>query len=149
MWMWSGQRFTLSAIGCRPFRAQEYALPVEIRSAAIVIDRSEVSQVAYKDNNGSYTTLVNSNLNLSDNNAVFFVNGYFSGGDRVYLQVTHKTGANKVTEFFLCADEIATGSATYAKLEGGKYYVLHPNPVTELSGISFSLNIPAWECGLD
>ena len=73
----------------------------------------------------------------------------FQGQDKVCFQVTPKTGANKVTEFFLCADEIATGSATYAKLEGGKYYVLHPNPVTELSGVSFSLNIPAWECGLD
>lgn len=131
------------------YGTQEYALPVEIRSAAIVIDRSEVSQVAYKDNNGSYTTLVNSNLNLSDNYAVFFVNGYFSGGDRVYLQVTPKTGANKVTEFIFCADQVNTGGSTYAHLEGGKYYVLHPNPVTELSGISFSLNIPAWECGLD
>ena len=44
---------------------------------------------------------------------------------------------------------IITGGATYAHLEGGKFYVLHPNPVTELSGVSFSLNIPTWECGLD
>lgn len=131
------------------YGTQEYLLPVEVRSAAIVIDRSEVYQIAFKGQTGSYITMTNSDFTFSDNYAVFFVNGNFQGQDKVCFQVTPKTGANKVTEFFLCADEIATGSATYAKLEGGKYYVLHPNPVTELSGVSFSMIVPSWECGLD
>lgn len=127
----------------------EYALPVEIRSAAIVIDRNEVSKVEFKGQSGSYITMTNSDFTYSDNYGVFFINGTIEGQNKVCFQVTPKTGANKVTEFFLCAVEVSTGSATYAKLEGGKYYVLHPNPVTELSGVSFSLDIPSWECGLD
>lgn len=79
----------------------------------------------------------------------FFVNGYFEGQNRVCFQITPKTGANKVTEFIFCAEQVGTGGATYAKLEGGKYYVLHPNPVTEIGGVSFSMDIPQWECGLD
>ena len=127
----------------------EYALPVEIRSAAIVIDRNEVSKVEFKGQTGSYITMTDSDFTYSDNYGVFFINGTIEGQNKVCFQVTPKTGANKVTEFFLCAVEVSTGSATYAKLEGGKYYVLHPNPVTELSGVSFSLDIPSWECGLD
>ena len=131
------------------YGTQEYALPVEVRSAAIVIDRSEVYQIAFKGQTGSYITMTDSDFTFSDNYAVFFVNGYFEGQNQVCFQVTPKTGANKVTEFIFCANQISTGGATYAHLEGGKFYVLHPNPVTELSGVSFSLNIPTWECGLD
>ena len=127
----------------------EYALPVEIRSAAIVIDRNEVSKVEFKGQTGSYITMTDSDFTYSDNYGVFFINGTIEGQNKVCFQVTPKTGANKVTEFFLCAVEVATGSATYAKLEGGKYYVLHPNPVTELSGVSFTMDVPAWECGLE
>lgn len=131
------------------YGTQEYALPVEVRSAAIVIDRSEVYKVEFMGQTGSYITMTDSDFTFSDNYAVFFVNGYFEGQDRVRFQVTPKTGANKVTEFVLCADQVNTGGSIYAKLEGGKYYLLHPNPVTELSGVSFSMNIPAWECGLE
>lgn len=127
----------------------EYALPVEVRSAAIVIDRSEVSKVEFKGQSGSYITMTDSDFTFSDNYGLFFVNGNFEGQNRVCFQITPKTGANKVTEFIFCADEISTGGATYAKLEGGKYYVLHPNPVTEIGGVSFSMDIPQWECGLD
>ena len=131
------------------YGTREYAVPVQIMSAAVVIDRSEVHQVAFMDQSGYYVTVGNSGLTFSDNYAVFFVNGNFRGGERVYIQVTPKTGANKVTEFIFCADQVGTGGSTYAHLEMGKYYVLHPNPVTELSGISFSMSIPAWECALD
>lgn len=127
----------------------EYALPVEVRSAAIVIDRSEVSKVEFKGQSGSYITMTDSDFNYSDNYGLFFVNGYIEGQNKVCFQITPKTGANKVTEFILCAEQVNTGGATYAKLEGGKYYVLHPNPVTEISGVSFSMDIPQWECGLD
>lgn len=127
----------------------EYALPIEVRSAAIVFDRSEVSQIQYKGISGSYITISNSDLVLSDNYGLFFVNGYFQGTQQVAIKIVPKSGANKETEFVLSYEEVGTGSATWGKLEGGKFYVLHPNPVTELSGVSFSLNIPTWECGLD
>lgn len=127
----------------------EYPIPVEVRSAAVVFDRSEVSQIQYKGQSGSYITISNSDLVLSDNYGLFFINGYFEGDNRVYIKLIPKTGANKETEFILCPIEIGTGSATYGKLEFSKYYVLHPNPVTELSGVSFSLSIPSWECGMD
>lgn len=127
----------------------EYALPIEVRSAAIVFDRSEVGQIQYKGISGSYITISNSDLVFSDNYGLFFVNGYFQGKNQVAIKIVPKSGANKETEFVLSYEEVGTGSATWGKLEGGKFYVLHPNPVTELSGVSFSLNIPTWECGLD
>ena len=126
----------------------EYALPVQVRSAAVVFDRSDVSQIQYKDQSGSYVTIPNSNLVLSDNYGAFFINGYFDGAPSVSVKVIPKTGAHKETEFMFANDEIATGSATYVKLESGKYYVLHPSGITELTG-SFSLSIPSWTCGLE
>lgn len=131
------------------YGTQEYALPVQVRSAAIVFDRSEVSQIQYKGRSGSYITISNSDLVLSDNYGLFFVNGYFQGTYQVAIKIFPKTGANKETEFVLSYEEVGTGSATWGKLDFGKYYVLHPNPVTELSGVSFSLSIPTWECGMD
>lgn len=131
------------------YGTQEYVLPVQVNSAAIVIDRSEVYRVEFKGKTDSYITMTDSDFTFSDNYGVFFINGNFKGGERVYLQVTPKTGANKVTEFIFCADQVNTGGSTYAHLESCKYYVLHPNPVTELSGVSFSLDIPSWECGLE
>lgn len=127
----------------------EYPIPVQVRSAAIVFDRSEVSQIQYKGQSGSYIPLSISDLVLSDNYGLFFINGVFSGTLQAAIKVIPKSGANKETEFIFAYDEVGTGSAIYGKLESSKYYVLHPNPVTELSGVSFSLNIPTWECGLD
>ena len=127
----------------------EYFLPVEVRSAAIVIDLSEVHQVQFKGQTGSYITMTDSDYTFSEHYGVFFINGYFEGNGRVEFKVVPKSGANKETYFTFCADPVSTGSATYAKLEMGKYYVLHPNPVTELSGVSFSLSIPTWDCSLD
>ena len=127
----------------------EYPIPVQVRSAAIVIDRSEVSQIQYKGQSGSYIPLSISDLVLSDNYGLFFINGVFSGTLQAAIKVIPKSGANKETEFIFAYDEVGTGSAIYGKLESSKFYVLHPNPVTELSGVSFSLNSPTWECGLD
>lgn len=127
----------------------EYAIPVEVRSAAIVFDRSEVYQIQYKGQSGSYIPLSTSDLVLSDNYGLFFINGVFSGTMQAAIKVIPKSGANKETEFIFAYDEVGTGSAIYGKLESSKYYVLHPNPVTELSGVSFSLSIPSWECSMD
>ena len=127
----------------------EYFLPTEVRAAAIVIDLSEVHQLQFMGQTGSYITMTDSDFTTSEHYAVFFVNGIFSGTEKVGFKVIPKTGANKETEFMFAADQISTGAATYVKLEMGKYYVLHPNPVTEISGVSFSLDIPTWECGLE
>lgn len=127
----------------------EYFLPTEVRAAAIVIDPSEVHQLQFMGQTGSYITMTDSDFTTSEHYAVFFVNGIFSGTEKVGFKVIPKTGANKETEFMFAADQISTGAATYVKLEMGKYYVLHPNPVTEISGVSFSLDIPTWECGLE
>lgn len=127
----------------------EYAIPVEVRSAAIVFDRSEVYQIQYKGQSGSYIPLSTSDLVLSDNYGLFFINGVFSGTSQAAIKVIPKSGANKETEFIFAYDEVGTGGAIYGKLESSKYYVIHPNPVTELSGVSFSLSIPTWECGMD
>ena len=130
------------------YGTSEYALPVQVRSAAVVFDRSEVSQIQYKGQSGSYIAVSNSDLVLSDNYGLFFVNGYFEGQTQVAVKVVPKTGAYKETEFIFAYDEVGTGSATYVKLDSGKYYVLHPSGVTEISG-SFTMSIPSWTCGLD
>lgn len=126
----------------------DYSLPVQVRSAAVLFDRNDVSQIKYKDQSGSYVTIPNANLVLSDNYGLFFINGYFDGTPQVCVDIIPKTGAHKETEFIFAHDEVSTGSATYVKLESGKYYVLHPSGITELTG-SFSLSIPSWECGLE
>ena len=127
----------------------DYALPVEVRAAGIVYDKSEVSKIEYKGRSGSYIQMVDSDFVFSDNYGLFFINGNFSGTSQVWFRVTPKTGAQKVTEFMLSAQEQGSGSAIFGLLESGKYYVLHPDAITELSGVSFSLNIPSWECALD
>ena len=39
------------------------------------------------------------------------------------------------------------GNPTY-KMEPGKYYVLHPDAVTELEGL-FALEFAEWSCGME
>lgn len=127
----------------------DYALPVTVLAAGIVYDKSEVSKMEYKGRSGSYIQMVESDFVFSDNYGLFFINGSFSGTSQVWFRVTPKTGAQKVTEFMLSAQEQSSGSAIFGLLESGKYYVLHPDAITELSGVSFSLDIPTWECGLE
>ena len=127
----------------------EYALPVEVRAAGIVYDKSEVSQIQYMGQTGSFIPLVESDYVFSDHYGLFFINGYFQGSEKVQFKVIPKSGANKETTFMLSAQEQASGSAIFGKLDFGKYYVLHPDAITELNGVSFSLSVPAWECALD
>ena len=127
----------------------EYLLPTEVRAVGIVYDKSEVSKMEYKGRSGSYIQMVDSDFVFSDDYGIFFINGNFSNTDQVWIRVTPKTGAQKVTEFMLCATEQSSGSAIFGKLESGKYFVLHPDAITELSGVSFSLSIPSWECSMD
>jgi hypothetical protein len=52
----------------------------------------------------------------------------------------------KETIFYFAVENNNEPANVYGKLEGGKYFVLHPDAVTEIGGVSFSLNIPTWEC---
>ena len=131
------------------YGTSEYGLPVEVRSAGIVYDKSEVSKMQVMGQSGSYIDMGESDFVFSDHYGLFFINGSFSGTEKVHLKVIPKTGAQKETIFYFAAEDTNEPANIYGKLEGGKFYVLHPNPVTELSGVSFSLNIPTWECGLD
>ena len=131
------------------YGTSEYSLPVEVRSAGIVYDKSEVSKMQVMGQSGSYIDMGESDFVFSDHYGLFFINGSFSGTEKVHLKVIPKTGAQKETIFYFAAEDTNEPANIYGKLEGGKFYVRHPNPVTELSGVSFSLNIPTWECGMD
>ena len=124
----------------------DYALPVEVMAVGIVYDKSEVSQVQYQGRSGSYIQFSSSDFVMSDHYGLLFINGTFSGTEKVHLKVVPKTGANKETIFYFAAENNNEPANVYGKLEGGKYFVLHPDAVTEIGGVSFSLNIPAWEC---
>jgi len=127
----------------------EYALPVEVRSVGVVFDRSEVAQIQYQGQSGSYIPFDDADFVFSDNYGLVFINGSFSGTEKVHLKVVPKTGAMKETVFYFAAENNNEPANVYAKLEGGRYYVLHPDAVTELSGVSFTIDVPGWECGFD
>ena len=124
----------------------EYALPVEVMAVGIVYDKSEVSQVQYQGRSGSYIPFNSSDFAMSDNYGLIFINGSFSGTEKVHLKVIPKSGANKETIFYFAVENNNEPANVYGKLEGGKYFILHPDAVTEIGGVSFSLCIPAWEC---
>ena len=127
----------------------EYGLPVEIRSAGVVYDRSEVSKLQVMGQSGSYIDMSDDDFVLSDHYGLCFINGSFSGTEKVHIKVIPKTGANKETVFYFAAENNNEPANIYAPLEGGKYFVLHPDAVTELSGITFSLDVPTWECAME
>lgn len=127
----------------------DYALPVEVRAAGIVYDKSEVSQIQYMGQSGSYIPFEDSDFVMSDHYGLIFIDGTFEGTEKVHLKVVPKTGANKETIFYFAYENLNEPANVYGKLESGKYYVLHPDAVTEIDGVSFSLSIPAWECALD
>jgi len=127
----------------------DYSLPVEVRSVGIVYDKSEVSQIQYQGQSGGYIPFDETDFVLSDHYGLIFINGSFKGTEKVHLKVIPKTGAMKETIFYFAYENNNEPSNIFGQLDGGKYYVLHPNPVTELSGVSFSLDVPEWECGLD
>ena len=124
----------------------EYALPVEVRSVGIVYDKSEVSQIQYQGQSGGYIPFDDADFVMSDHYGLIFINGSFSGTEKVHLKVVPKTGAMKETIFYFAVENNNEPANVYGKLEGGKYFVLHPDAVTEIGGVSFSLNIPTWEC---
>lgn len=122
----------------------EYPIPVQVRSVGIVYDLSEVKEVQYTGRSGSYIKA--DPVVKSEHYGLFFINGYFTGTDKVYIKLIPKTGGSKETTFYFSYEDVSEPAYTYGKLEGGKYFVLHPDPVTELSGVSFYLDIPEWSC---
>jgi len=131
------------------FGISDYTLPVEVRSVGILYDKSEVSQIQYQGQSGGYITFDEEDFVLSSHYGLIFINGVFQGTDKVHLKVIPKTGAMKETIFYFAYENNNEPANIYGKLEGGKYYVIHPNAVEELDGISFSLGVPSWECGFD
>jgi len=127
----------------------DYAIPVEVRAVGIVYDRSEVSQIQYQGQSGGYIPFVDDDFVFSQHYGLIFINGSFTGTDKVHLKVIPKTGAQKETVFYFAYENNNEPANVYGKLEGGKYFVLHPSAVTEIGGVTFSLSVPAWECALD
>jgi len=131
------------------YGTSEYCLPVEVHSVGIVYDKSEVSKMQVMGQSGSYIDMGESDFVFSDHYGLFFINGSFSGTEKVHLKVIPKTGAQKETVFYFAAENNNEPANIYGKLEGGLYYILHPEAVTELGGISFTLGVPSWTCGME
>ncbi len=70
-------------------------------------------------------------------------------GNCVTVQVrpVDTTFAEAVTYRFSWDGADYKGNPTY-KMEPGKYYVLHPDAVTELDGL-FNLQFAEWTCGME
>ena len=64
-----------------------------------------------------------------------------------YVTAVDTTAAEAVTFRFTWDGADYKGNPTY-KMEPGKYYVLHPDAVTELEGL-FALEFAEWSCGME
>lgn len=122
----------------------EYTLPVVFNSFAIVADITEVSKIQYLAANGDFTD-IDFFITVGDH-LIIFINGAFSDTGVLRLKLIPANSYNKTT--FLClSNKVETiGTTATTHIEHGKYYVLHPDAVTEVGSL-FNLSIQEWECG--
>ena len=126
----------------------DYNIPTEIKAAGILYNLDETKEVWYKEfGNGTYKK-VNTSV-FSDHYGLFFINGYFNNPTIAYFKLIPSDGPMEETTFCFSTEYTNDGSSIYSSLASGKYYILHPNAVTEIEGVSFYLDVPDWECGLE
>ena len=122
----------------------EYSLPVTFKSFAIVADATEVSKVQYYTLGGSYTDI--DFFTTVGDNLIIFINGEFTSDGVVRLRLVPANDSYKSTNVFLSNQVTTLGQNEVTHVDHGKYYVLHPEAVTEVGSL-FNLSIPDWACG--
>lgn len=122
----------------------EYSIPVTFKSFAIVADATEVSKVQYYTLGGSYED-IDFFVTVSDA-LLIFINGEFTSTGVVRIRLIPADSSKKTTILYLSNQVETVGQNATTHIDYGKYYVVHPDAVTEVGSL-FSLNIPEWECG--
>lgn len=122
----------------------EYSIPVTFKSFAIVIDATEIAKAQYYNLAGSYADI---DFFVTDgDNLIIFVNGEFTETGVLRLRLIPADASWKITTFYLSNQVANVGQNATTHVDYGKYYVLHPEAITEVGSL-FNLNIPEWECG--
>lgn len=128
----------------------DYTLPVNYQSIAFVWDTSEVSNIYHNGNNGNLPQTKAGFGVYGDHYGVFFLNGGWDSDESILmLQVRPQEGMGKVTNFYFSNyyDEWQ-GNPCY-HLTRGHFFVLHPDSITEVSGVTFGASFDDWVCDLD
>lgn len=125
----------------------EYSLPVVIASAGFVVDYGEVASVRVINLAQSLTDASSSFVKRGDFGISFFSGEFADNCITVQVRPVDTTAGAAVTYRFTWDGADYKGNPTY-KMEPGKYYVLHPDAVTELEGL-FSLEFAEWSCGME
>ena len=95
--------------------------------------------------NGRY--LVGKVLKRGDFGISFFSGEFADNCITIQVRPVDTTAGEAVTYRFTWDGADWKGNPTY-KMEPGKYYVLHPDVVTELEGL-FALEFAEWSCGME
>lgn len=122
----------------------EYTIPVTFKSFAIVADATEISKAQYYTVSGSYSDI--DFFVTSGDNLIIFINGEFTSDGVARIRLIPADSYRKETTFFLSNQVESVGKNPTIHVDYGKYYVLHPDAVTEVGSL-FNLVIPEWECG--
>lgn len=125
----------------------QYSLPVGIASSGFVVDYGEVASVRVTNLAQSLTDASAAFVKRGDFGITFFSGDFTDNCVTVQVRPVDTTAAEAVTFRFTWDGADYKGNPTY-KMEPGKYYVLHPDAVTELEGL-FALEFAEWSCGME
>ena len=127
-----------------------YTLPAEVKSVAFVYQIDEVQNVYYTGKNSASPTTKLTFGVASGNYCVFFLEADpdVEGNNVFDMLIIPSDSSKKSTTFYFSYTPRNYNGNPVTVLENGKYYVLHPEGVTEVSG-NFNVSIPEWTCGLD
>ena len=125
----------------------EYSLPVGIDAAGFVVDYGEVASVRVQNLASSMADASSAFVNRGDFGISFFSGEFADNCITVQVRPVDTTAGAAVTYRFSWDGADYKGNPTY-KMEPGKYYVLHPDTVTELEGL-FALEFAEWTCGME
>ena len=125
----------------------QYSLPVGIVSTGFVVDYGEVAQVRVQNLASSMTDASSAFVNRGDFGITFYHGEFADNCITVQVRPVDPAASEAVTYRFTWDGADYKGQPTY-KMEPGKYYVLHPDAVTELDGL-FSLEFAEWSCGME
>lgn len=121
-----------------------YSLPVTFKSFAIVVDATEIQKAEYWALGGQFSS-IDFFITVGDN-MIIFINGEFTDTGVLKIRLMPADSTRKVTTLLLSNKVTTVGQDKTIHIDYGKYYVLHPDAVTEVGSL-FNLNIPEWECG--
>lgn len=125
----------------------EYSLPVEIAAVGFVVDYGEVASVRYLNLASSMADAASAFVQRGDFGITFFSGDFADNCITLQVRPVNTVSGEAVTYRFSWDGADYKGNPTY-KMEPGKYYVLHPDSVSEIDGL-FALEFGQWSCGME